>query len=122
MPDRLAELDAFIGGYTGESFRVRLEGDAVGYERLGQGYEPQDQFTVRPSAERWAEFGEAVERVGVWSWERRYVDDSIVDGTAWSLRISDSTRRIESRGTNAAPAGFVDLCTAISTLVGAPFQ
>jgi hypothetical protein len=122
MSDPLAELDAFIGGFTGESFRVYLDGDAVHYERFGAGYEPAEEVQIRPSAERWAAFAGAVDRIGVWSWERQYADDSVMDGTGWSIRLADSIRRVESAGNNAAPAGFTDLCAAISRLVGAPFR
>ena len=123
MPDRRAtELDASIGGFTGDSFRVLLDGETLLHEHLGYGYQPQARRTLQPSADEWEEFWAAVDEVGVWTWERRYADDSVMDGTHWSIVLAEGSRQTESAGTNAAPAGFADLCAAISKLVDAPFQ
>src|SRR5437763_8113707 len=57
MPEhRLVELDAFIGGYLGDSYRVSLAGDALLYEHLSQGYTPHERREIHPTPEQWAAF------------------------------------------------------------------
>jgi hypothetical protein len=122
MPDgRATELDASIGGFTGDSFRVLLDGETLVHEHLGYGYQPQERRTLQPSTEKWEEFWAAVDEVGVWTWEPRYADESILDGTGWSIRFARGTHQVNSQGTNAAPRGLRELCDAISRLAGGPF-
>lgn len=109
-------------GYMGDSYRVHPDQDVLIHEHLVHGYQPQGRGTSRPSVEQWAEFWREIDRATVWDWEGRYVDDSVLDGTGWSIRLADGARRIESTGSNAAPPSFAALCAAISKLVDAPFQ
>jgi hypothetical protein len=56
MADCATVLDAFVGGYMGTSFRIKLEDNHLVYERLGYGYQPQERREVRPTSEEWAAF------------------------------------------------------------------
>lgn len=122
MADGATTLD--VGGYTGTSFRIHLEGDHLVYERLSYGYQPEQRRELRPTPEEWSVFWCTVEDAGVWGWRARYEPaEPVMDGTSWSLLLDDGTRRLGSSGSNAAPEGMRDLCDALSRLAaGAPFH
>jgi hypothetical protein len=57
---------------------------------LGSGYQSEERRVIRLSAEGWADFAEEIDRIGVWSWDERYTDESVMDGTHGSIRLHRS--------------------------------
>lgn len=111
-------FEAFVGGYMGPSYAVRLEAGEVVYERFTEGYELAEHVRITPAPQAWAAFLAVVDHFDVWSWQRSYSPvDAVVDGTMWSLTLEGTTRRIEARGANAYPNDFEEWCRAVSELV-----
>lgn len=88
-------------------------------------------FTVKPTAEQWQEFWDAVVQARVWAWQPLYETDCL-DGTSWSLKLAWNGQRIVSQGCNAYPGGheteyapdseFGIFVAAVRKLVGNPKQ
>lgn len=117
---------ALVGGYTGPSYGVRWEKQALFYDYAEYGYEWQEPVELHPLPEEWQRFWAALDRIGVWEWKPRYANEGIVDGTSWKVEIEYSGRRIESAGLNAYPSAdrpggkdpFNEFCIAVSRLIG----
>ena len=75
---------------------------------------------ITPSIKEWEEFWLTVDVLKVWSWEKKYVNSEICDGTDWELKIKrKGRRRRKIYGINAYPqpeGSFESFLDAISTL------
>ena len=97
-------LELFIGGYTGDSFSLRWEGERLIYEAQRYGYQNGEACSIRPSRQQWQGFWRSVERAGMWTWAERYEpQDTVMDGTSWSLELDYIGRSVQSGGENAYP-------------------
>lgn len=74
--------------------------------------------SVAPSAAAWETFAAVLERLDVFDWLASYEDRSVLDGTYWAFSCSWASRTVDSSGANAYPAGFDELCAALTRLVG----
>lgn len=111
------QLIITIGGFAGPRHEVRLQRGRLQYQ-----YRTDDgQETVTPSAEAWADFWAELDRIKIWSWREQYDDPRIMDGTQWSVAISDGARSIKSVGSNRYPRRFQEWLQAVRALTGRPF-
>jgi hypothetical protein len=112
-----------IGGFGGPHYEVRLRRGRLWYRT------DDLQAKVAPSVQEWAVFWTALDRIGVWGWRSRYNNADILDGTQWSVEITNGTLSVKCTGSNLYPCGqdqeyglpFQQFLDAISTLVGQPF-
>jgi hypothetical protein len=123
-------LELAAGGYLGDSFRVRLDGDVLHYEHLRGGYEPHRTEEVVPEPEAWERFWRALEVIDPWSWNGEYAlppERTVMDGSHWNVRLQWLGQRIEASGDNCYPpygdgpstSPHWDLfCEAVERLVG----
>lgn len=88
------------------------DGRTISYGR------PQGEEQIEPTPAQWAAFARAVDRAGVWAWEREYADPGVIDGSSWALLLRDGERRIRAEGMNAEPAGFEAFVRAVRRLIG----
>lgn len=65
--------------------------------------EPPVQLRVVPTTDDWRGFWLALEKAGVARWRGRYVEEDVVDGGGWEIRLRDGGLRVESFGINAYP-------------------
>jgi len=120
-------LEAFIGSYFFNSYSkvTMISPTRVLYEEaLGPGREKKSlELEVAPEA--WREFREAIEKAHVFSWEGKYIDDKICDGTQWSFRVKYKDKELDIYGSNKIPnkTQFKKFLDAISALAHKkPFQ
>jgi hypothetical protein len=138
-PERLS---ISIGGHFGTSFSVCFEGGLLTYQRSKpvQNFPPKwDSWSeqIQPSDERWQAFRAALDLLSVWSWQQRYTDPEVCDGTGWSVEIAYADKAVVSGGSNCFPGQngrpisivdrskddtFDKFCRAVSELVGSEFQ
>lgn len=86
------------------------------------------EVSVVPSAHEWETFWSAMDRISVWGWRRSYDNPDMLDGTQWSVEISDGVRRVRSFGSNLYPGGdnretavsFREFLEAVGVLLGRP--
>ena len=118
LPDKFT---AALGGYGGDNYSVRLEGDKLIYKK---NYE---ETVLEPDAEAWKEFWETLEEINIWDWETSYKPDTpILDGTSWKVDIKYGEKKVLSSGSNAYPPSseermsddFKEFCQAVSDLCG----
>jgi len=112
------ELDVWIGGFLGPSYKVRLEGDELVYEVYERAYELFSTERLRPSPADWSRFLTHLDGCGYWRWDEIYSSDTNSEGTTWyvSIRVGGQTNAV--RGLNVYPPGFVDLLRAMRGLLG----
>ena len=119
-------LNFFIGGFPGTYKRIIWLNDKL-YHKMDMG-EPEEEVTpgqvlnvTTPSKKDWEEFWLTVDALKVWSWEKKYINSEICDGTQWELRIKRKGRRRRIiSGSNAYPQpegtfeSFLDAITKLS--------
>lgn len=98
-----AEMRFSTGGFAASSYRLEVHGDSV----LAWLYDwstpaAVDSARAVPTPAQWTAFWEAARESGVPRW-RRYVQEGVVDGGGFSLRIEHDGRVLEASGSNAWP-------------------
>jgi hypothetical protein len=111
------QLESWIGGYLGPSYKVALAEDGILYEVYERGYELHDSELIVPSAGAWTQFLRKLDLCGVWDWQERYQGPDAPDGTSWYVAVATANRSIVSRGINHYPPGFVDFMRALRHLL-----
>jgi hypothetical protein len=124
VPER---LHVSIGGHFGPSYSVELENGSLTYSHS----KPVQQFppkwdskseTIRPDNGRWQAFRAALDVLEVWSWETRYHDPSVCDGTSWSAEIVYSDQSVVSGGSNCFPGQKGRPISIVNRQTGDPFN
>ena len=114
------KLIAAIGGYFGPSSKIEWDGENLNYlfNPSGHAGESGTQKTlIKVNEFDWKEFHDSLDKIGVWNWEERYDDSSILDGTSWLFEVTYKDKSIESSGSNSFPKRFNDLIDAIRKLI-----
>jgi hypothetical protein len=148
-----------IGGYFGPCYGVTLEKGHLIYTysaRGPSGGEPKPEWPLEPelrrllglkplpqpeeiqvSAKQWRAFRRTLDRLDIWSWQRKYSDPFVCDGTRWSAEIVYSDRSLVSSGDNCFPGRdgralsitvherdntFENFCRAVGRLIGREFH
>ena len=57
-----------------------------------------------PSLEKWISFRYLLDHLNAWKWKPSYSNQSIFDGTQWSLEIEYGDAKISCSGSNSYPA------------------
>jgi hypothetical protein len=117
-----------ISGYGGPHYEVRRRRGRLTYRTYEYGSH-DSRANVVPTAKEWETFWTALDRIGVWSWQGNYYTHGMMDGTQWSIDLSDGVRRVRSYGSNAYPGGegwkrgrpFSEFLSAVEALVRQPF-
>ena len=83
-------LNFSIGGFSGDYEKIVWQNDKL-YHFFERSFLEED-FTI-PSTKDWGEFWDTVDTLKVWSWEKDYNNDDVLDGTQWELTIKREGRR-----------------------------
>ena len=57
-----------------------------------------------PSLEKWISFRYLLDHLNAWKWKPHYSNQSIFDGTQWSLEVEYGDAKISCSGSNSYPA------------------
>lgn len=106
-----------IGGFGGPHHEVRW------FRRKLRYRSDESQTSVVPSGPGWNTFWATLDKIGVWSWQARYDDPEICDGTQWEVEIDfgDGSHHVRCTGSNRYPELFQQFLEAVEALVGQPF-
>jgi hypothetical protein len=103
-------LHLMIGGFTGPSYWVDLEGDTLTYRALRHEMvadKPKDVETkmqMKPTDEQWRQFAKALDEAQVGRWRAYYpAAAGLADGTQWSVALDWPGRSVRSSGPNNFP-------------------
>ncbi|MBI1390956.1 MAG: hypothetical protein GC154_21200 [bacterium] len=111
-------FEFWIGGFFCQDRKVFFEGGSMVYElQHPGGYgESDERIEIQLGQEEWLNFWDALERIGVWQWRRKYTDNDILDGTQWKLDIDKDGQKISVYGSNEFPESFQDFTDALNSL------
>ncbi|MEI6197103.1 MAG: hypothetical protein WCS42_22535 [Verrucomicrobiota bacterium] len=101
--DLPTQLKFTLGGYLAECHEAEWQRGKLWYRRAAGAYLWQPAVELTPTPEAWTRFWRTMETVGVWQWQKDYQDNSICDGTQWSLKLHHRERKVRCEGSNAYP-------------------
>ncbi|HEU5070322.1 MAG TPA: hypothetical protein VFV96_07905 [Verrucomicrobiae bacterium] len=95
-----------IGGCFGHRHELRWSRGKLTYATFQAGcLETMKRRRLNPTPDEWAAFWSALDRIGVWHWERDYPDPGVLDGIDWQLELRHDGRAVASAGSNCYPGG-----------------
>src|SRR6185436_688723 len=91
-----------IGGFPHGHEEVRWRRGRLWYRP-----DEYDEYVVSlvPTVQEWEAFWAAIDQIGVWQWQSRYDNPDILDGTQWTLELTNGSRRVKCFGSNSFPGG-----------------
>lgn len=96
------ELSVQVGGFLRASYSVDLSGGEVTCTTVRAGKVVKTD-SGRPKSEDWAKLRASLDTLDIWKWRRSYMDETVLDGTQWSIAIKYSDRSVVSEGSNSYP-------------------
>ena len=110
-------LNFSIGGFSGGYEKLIWKNEKLYH--FFEGSFLNEDFII-PSAKDWDEFWETVDKLKVWSWEKDYFNEDVLDGTQWELMIKrEGKRKRRIFGSNAYPkpkGTFISFIKALNKL------
>ncbi len=97
------QFEARIGGFLSGHTQVTLKGTQLEYTRYKADRTLAERSSITPSQAQWRQFRQALQRAGVCTWQDRYVNEQVLDGTQWSLRWQDGYCQVNVVGSNSYP-------------------
>ena len=118
------KLEAFVGGYTGNSYELVIDFGSMQAEYiiLEYGYTPSEKYSIDFSEEDLEQFLLALDEIKLLHWKESYVDHGVLDGTSWSVKLYFHNSTFESSGTNAYPKKWSQFCEILEKLTGQTFR
>ena len=125
------QFEAQIGGFFDGRTHVVLKGTRLEYTRYTATQQLIEHSQITPTAAQWRQFRQALQQAGVCSWQARYANNQVLDGTQWQLRWHDGHCEVNASGSNSYPdtqgrdnqkpeptPAFTHYLHAIETLLG----
>ena len=104
-------LNFTIGGFGSGYERIIWQDNKLQHQLFNHAY-PEDievmpdevLIEVAPLPKEWEEFWKTIDELKVWNWDKEYINQGIMDGTQWELKIKrQGKRRRRIFGSNAYP-------------------
>jgi hypothetical protein len=108
-----------IGGYSGTSFDITLQGDALSCKRW-EGHSDQDQEELLVGIIDNVAWQDFVAYLRSRNWKGHYANEGILDGTDWEVSFRQGRQVIKASGSNAYPPGFRKCLRLLNEAIGAP--
>ena len=93
-------FEAKLGGLGG-AYEIKLQSGSLLCSKSVRGKDTS--LKVSPTAWRWAEFRQTLDRVGAWHWRTDYRNDRVTDGAYWFLTVIYPDRTVRASGPNSYP-------------------
>jgi len=113
-----SKLKLFIGGYMGSSYLVELRDDKLIYSEFVELDKLCGEKEISLTEDSWINFRCSIDDLEIWSWEERYPNPGMMDGTMWSVVIEYKDNKINSRGDNNYPEYFDYYLKIVKKLIG----
>ncbi len=111
------QLRASIGGGFGPCNVARWVDGKLIWEHFENNVLCRSQ-EIEVTEAQWLSFWATCDKVDIWSWEERYEDPNILDGTSWRAHVEHGEKSVDSSGSNSFPESFGTWMTAVRELVG----
>ena len=116
-------LSFSIGGFSEDYEKIIWKNDKL-YHFFDRSFLEED-FII-PSEKDWEDFWRTVDKLKVWSWNKEYNNDDILDGTQWELEIKrEGRKKRRIFGSNAYPkpkGTFISFIKALNKLSNAEIE
>ena len=117
------KLFVSVGGHFGTYYQIALNKGQLSYTQACDDYEQAPAQIIVPDSKQWRSFWKRVDAIGVWNWESRYENPSVMDGTSWHVEIAHNDKNVSSSGSNDYPNGdatiaFEPFLKAVRELIG----
>jgi hypothetical protein len=97
-------LKISIGGYTGPSYFVELDGERLLYTSYESGFIFEYSQEIYPTEKEWRNFRTNLDKLNVWEWKKEYPNENcIIDGTQWEFEVAYEDRELFTHGDNNYP-------------------
>ncbi len=118
------KLEAFVGGYAGNSYELTIdfESKKAEYRIFDYGYIPAEKQIFYISEENLEQLLQGLDEVKLLQWKQSYVDSGVLDGTDWSVKVYFQSEIFESSGINAYPKKWKQFCKVLEKLTGQTFR
>jgi hypothetical protein len=91
-------LNGFMGSATG----VVLQDGMLVYTQYAMNGTKQRK-EIKPSAEQWRQFRQALDALNVWRWQARYPNPGVADGLRWEIHLTYPDHTLHVEGDNNYP-------------------
>jgi hypothetical protein len=118
LNNHIEEFWISIGGYSGPSYSVEIQGENLLYKIYGSSYILEKTESMKPSPMQLDKFWEDCDEINIWQWKTRYEDPDIIDGYSWKVDIKRGGKSIHSSGSNKTPAQFHKFLESVRELLG----
>lgn len=73
---------------------------------------------ITPSEESWKQFWKEMDAIGIWEWNKKYIEERLADGHSWEILLEYNDKKIHAMGRNMYPAQFERYEKAVLELLG----
>lgn len=123
--NQILRLEAQVGGYTGQSFNVKIDvkRKTAEYTSFDYGFSDRKTKKITLNECELKEFIYKLCELNVRNWKKHYQPkEPIMDGTGWSVKLVTDKYTFESEGNNAYPKVWNKFCISIEALVNEDFR
>jgi hypothetical protein len=98
-------FEFYTGGFTGRSFNILLEDGTLCCRSFGVNYGTLEVLIKIPveGHEHWKCL---LQYLTTQKWKGEYINEDVLDGTHWTLKVVNDPTNIDANGSNAYPRGF----------------
>ena len=96
------KLYFFYGGFRGPNYEIKYK-DKRFHISLGEISSQNIFYVSYPDEQKWDNFWYFVNRHNIWFWKKEYFDENVLDGIQWEIKLSNSSNRVKSYGSNKFP-------------------
>jgi len=121
--EKIKKIEACVGGYFGGFYQVEvdLENNLVSWTHGGEGeLEETVHRNIRLTTVK--KFLEQLETINLLNWEAEYVDQGIMDGTQWHVKMVMEGHSITKHGSNDYPEQWGEFRQIITNIARKPFR
>jgi len=98
-------FEFYTGGFAGRSFNILLEDGALHCRSFGVNYGTLEELIKIP-IDGHEDWNSLMEYLTTRRWKGEYVNEDILDGNHWTLKVVSDPTNIDANGANAYPRGF----------------
>lgn len=111
------KLYFYYGGFRGPFYEILYKNKLFEIS-LGEVCSNETYYISCPPKEKWNQFWLFLDNNKIWEWNKKYIDQNILDGTQWEIEVSNSSKKMKSCGSNKFPnkKNFKGLMNEIETL------
>ena len=97
------KLYFYFGGFGGPFYKILYKNKQFEIN-LGNVSSNKTFCLSCPSKDKWDEFWLFLDKNKVWGWNKKYINQNVIDGTQWEIEFSNYKKKVKSYGSNKFPS------------------